>query len=102
MIEKIKISRDNKQFCAAILTDLSKAFDCIPYDLPIAKLNAYGFDQEALKLIHSYLYDRSQKVKVGSSFSKELEIVCGVSQGVCQYLVHYYLISIYVICFLLI
>ena len=44
-------------------------------------MNAYGFDQEALKLIHSYLYDRSQKVKVGSSFSKELEIVCGVSQG---------------------
>ena len=81
MIEKMKISRDNKQFCAAILTDLSKAFDCIPYDLLIAKLNAYGFDQEALKLIHSYLYDRSQKVKVGSSFSKELEIVCGVPQG---------------------
>ena len=77
----MKISRDNKQFCAAILTDLSKAFDCIPYDLLIAKLNAYGFDQEALKLIHSYLYDRSQKVKVGSSFSKELEIVCGVPQG---------------------
>ena len=81
MIEKMKISLDNKQFCAAILTDLSKAFDCIPYDLLIAKLNAYGFDQEALKLIHSYLYDRSQKVKVGSSFSKELEIVCGVPQG---------------------
>ena len=33
MIEKMKISRDNKQFCAAILTDLSKAFDCIPCDL---------------------------------------------------------------------
>ena len=44
MIEKMKISRDNKQFCAAILTDLSKASDCIPYDLRIAKLNAYGFD----------------------------------------------------------
>ena len=27
MIEKMKISRDNKQFCAAVLTDLSKAFD---------------------------------------------------------------------------
>ena len=47
----------------------------------IAKLNAYGFDQEALKLTHSYLCDRSQKVKVGSSFSKELEILCGVPQG---------------------
>ena len=81
MIEKMKISRDNKQFCAAILTDLSKAFDCIPYDLLIAKLNAYGFDQEALKLIHSYLCDRSQKVKVSSSFSKESDILCCVPQG---------------------
>ena len=33
MIEKMKTSRDNKQFCAAILTDLSKAFDCICYNL---------------------------------------------------------------------
>ena len=33
--EKIKTSQDNKQFCAAILTDLSRAFNCICYDLPI-------------------------------------------------------------------
>ena len=81
MIEKMKISRDNKQFYAAILIDLSKAFDCIPYDLPITKLKAYGFDQVALKLIHSYLCDRSQRVNVGSSFSKELDILFGVPQG---------------------
>ena len=54
MIKKIKISRDNERFCAAILTDLTKAFDCIRYDLLIAKLNAYGFDQEVLKFIHRY------------------------------------------------
>ena len=53
---------------------LPKALDCIPYDLLIAKLNAYDFDQVASKLIHSYLCDRSQRVKVGSSFSKELDI----------------------------
>ena len=76
----MKISRDIKQICAAILTVLSKAFDCIPYDLLIAQLNAYGFDQEVLKLIHSYLSDRSQRVKVGSSFSKELDISCGLPQ----------------------
>ena len=51
----MKISHDHKQCCAAIMTDFSKAFDSIPYNLRIAKLNANGFDQETLKLIHSYM-----------------------------------------------
>ena len=43
-------------------------------------MNAYGFAQVALKLIHSYLCGRSQRVKVGSSFSNQLGILCGVPQ----------------------
>ena len=74
MIEKIKASPDNKQFCAAILTDLSKTFDCTCYDLLIAKLIAYGFDKKLLKLIYDYLNGRSQKIKVGSSLSNKLDI----------------------------
>ena len=81
MIEKMKTARDNKQFCAAILTNLSKAFDCICHDLLIAKLNAYGVDQNALKLVYDYLSDRSRKIKVGSSFSDYLGIIYGVPQG---------------------
>ena len=50
MIEKMKASGDNKQFCPAILIDLSKAFDCICYDLLIAKLSAYDFVKKTLKL----------------------------------------------------
>ena len=81
MIEKMKASRDNKQFCAAILTDLSKAFDCICYDLLVAKLNTYGFDKKALRLIYGYLNGRSHKIKVGSSFSSKLDISYGAPQG---------------------
>ena len=38
-----------------LLTDLSKAFDCLRNDLMIAKLAADGFDQPSLCLIFSYL-----------------------------------------------
>ena len=51
------------------------------YDLFIANLSAYRLDQEALKLIHSYLCDRSENAKLGLSFSNELDIFCCVPQG---------------------
>ena len=81
MIEKMKIARDSKEFSAAILTDLSKAFNCICHDLLIEKLDAYGFDRNALKLIYDYLSDRPQKNKVGFWFSAYLDIIYGVPQG---------------------
>ena len=51
---------DKGILCAALLTDLSKAFDCIVYDFLIAKLEAYGFSYEALKVMYNYLTDRKQ------------------------------------------
>ena len=59
-----------------------KSFDCICHDFLIAKLNVYGFYRNAcLKLIYDYLSDRSQKTKVGSSFSAYLDIIYGVPRG---------------------
>ena len=81
LLSQEKWKLDKKQFCAAILTGLSKAFNCILYDLPIAKLNANGFNQEVLKIINGYLCYRSQKVKESSSFSKELDNLWFVPQG---------------------
>ena len=42
----------------ALLTDVSKAFDCVLHDLIIVKLEAYGFHIDAYKLIHNYLSNR--------------------------------------------
>ena len=52
LIEKWKKSVDNGGAFGALPTDLTKAFDCLPQELLIAKLDAYGFDKSSLKLIH--------------------------------------------------
>ena len=43
LIENWKKSLDQNKFVGAVLMDPSKAFDCIPHDLLIAKMHAYGF-----------------------------------------------------------
>ena len=64
-----------------ILCDLSKAFDTLPHDILIAKLNAYGLSHSALEFIHSYLSNRKQRCKLGSSYSTGGDITSGVPQG---------------------
>ena len=81
VIETIRKTLDRKGVAGMILIDLSKAFDCMPHDLLIAKLKAYGFGLQGLRLIANYLSDRKQRVKVGSTYSDWLQMKTGVSQG---------------------
>ena len=81
MIEKWKKVVDNGGAFAALLTDLSKAFYCIPHDLIIAKLEAYGFQIDALRLVYDYLSNRKQRVKLNETFSSWRDIEYGVLQG---------------------
>ena len=66
LIEEWKTNLDYKFVESAVLMDLSKAFDCIPHDLSIVKLAAYGFEEETLLYIYSYLENRKQRVLQGS------------------------------------
>ena len=81
LIEKWKKELDNKGYAGAILMDLSKAFDTINHELLIAKLYAYGFSKDALKLINSYMSDRWQRTKLDKSFSSWSALLKGVPQG---------------------
>ena len=81
MLEKWKKALDKKHIAGALLTDLSKAFDCMNHQLLIAKLSAYGIHKSALKLILSYLSDRKQRTKVNNSFSQWSDVKSGVPQG---------------------
>ena len=68
-------------YVGAILMDLSKAFDCIPHDLLLAKLQAYGVTQHSCNLLASYLSNRHQRVQLGDHVSSWLQIIKGVPQG---------------------
>ena len=72
---------DNSEKVGAVLMDLSKAYDTLPHDLLIAKLAAYGLDYNSLKYLYSYLSNRKQRVRVGSSLSEWLCVLLGVPQG---------------------
>ena len=65
---------------ATVLMDL-KAYDCIPHDVLIAKLNAYSIDSVGLLLILDCLSHRKQRTKMGSSHSSWHDIIRGVPQG---------------------
>ena len=58
--------------------DLSKTFDCILYDLFIAKL---GLDKNLQKYINSYLDNRKQCVRINDINSAFNDIILGVPQG---------------------
>ena len=81
MIEKWRRNLDQGRTCGALFADLSKAFDCLVHDFLIAKLEAYGFTYESLKLINSYLTDKKHRTKINSSYSSFLDLLIGVPQG---------------------
>ena len=64
MIEKWRRSVDEGGQAGALLTDLSKAFDCIDHQLLIAKLYGHGFDKYFLYFINSYLKGRKQRTNI--------------------------------------
>ena len=61
--------------------DLSKAFDCLHHNLLLAKLQAYRVSSDAVKLIDSYLSDRSQQIRMGSNTSGWETLTKGVPRG---------------------
>ena len=60
---------DNGEKVAVIFMDISKAFDTINHSSLLAKLKAYGFSNQALSLLRSYLCSRFQRSIINGSFS---------------------------------
>ena len=80
-IEDWKSALDENKYVGVLFTDLSKAFDCLPHGLLLAKIRAYGLNTPACNLIASYLSNRKQRVKIGNARSKWITLSKGVPQG---------------------
>ena len=61
--------------------DLSKAFDCIPHELLIAKMDAYGFSENTLTFLFSYLKRQKQSIRINKKYSTFQLLSSGVPQG---------------------
>ena len=81
LLEEWRKKLDDNFVVGAVLTDLSKAFDCIPHDLLIAKLAACGLSEEALIYILSYLSNRNQCLTINDTYCEFGNIITGVPQG---------------------
>ena len=77
MIEKWKEALDNSSIVGTILMDLSKAYDCLPHDLLVAKLAAYGFDISSLCLkfafTNSHLQNYLWGFRMGQSWDPAIQ-----------------------------
>ena len=81
MLETWKRSVDKGKVFDALLTDLSKAFDCLDHELLTAELKAYDFNLPALRFINDYLSNRKQRTKIENTYITWLDIIFGVPQG---------------------
>ena len=61
LIEKLRKIRDLRGVFAAVLTNLSKAFDHILHDLLMAKLRSFSYDKKLLAFIWAYLMKRQKQ-----------------------------------------
>ena len=64
MIKKVKEAIDRGNEFGALLTDLSKAFDCINHPLLITKLYNYGMSPLTINMIFSYLNNRTHRTQI--------------------------------------
>lgn len=64
-----------------VYADMSRAFDVVPHHILIQKLSKFGLSKALLRLIWSFLTNRTQYVKCGKYKSKPFVVPSGVFQG---------------------
>lgn len=81
LTEQWRKELDLHNIIGIVSMDLSKAFDTLPHKLMVAKFKSYGADDKTTDLVHDYLTNRRQRVRLGDQFSNWKETSVGVPQG---------------------
>ena len=80
-IEKIKSLLDKRGVVGAVFLDLRKAFDTVNHKVLLSKLSNFNFSVEARQWVESYLFNRTQTVRINNQQSDTLSLSTGVPQG---------------------
>jgi len=81
LVEQWKIARDRNHRVAILPMDMSKAFDSLHTRLMLFKLRACGFEENTVNLLHSYLSNRHNRIRMGSQISSWQVVNRGCPQG---------------------
>lgn len=81
LIMNIKSAQDDGLYSLAIFLDLTKAFDCVDFDILLETLEGYGIKSTVLEWIRSYLTNRRCKILANGILSDSFDVTCGVPQG---------------------
>ena len=69
------------EYVHAIYLDFAKAFDKVDHHILLTKCDAYGIKGKILRWLHTFLNNRTQRVRVGQHLSEEVKVASGVPQG---------------------
>ena len=72
---------ESKTQADVVVLDFSKAFDVVPHQRLLHKLDHYGIRGTTLNWIQNFLTNRTQKVVVDGSSSESARVRSGVPQG---------------------
>ncbi len=81
LLNYIYTQKDAGNYIIITFLDFTKAFDNISHNTLLEKLNLLDFDNAALKLIQSYLTNRTQQVNINTTYSNITQTCAGVPQG---------------------
>ena len=81
LFDSLLEAKEQGKEIALVLFDLSCAFDTIDHDILCKKLKIYGWEENAIKWMWSYLKDRTQKVVISGQYSSETTVNRGCPQG---------------------